>query len=56
MNLVVHKASHPQLRDYINSAVNGLLPFIQQVSCFVEAYIHFEVPNYLCFRSFKKLV
>ncbi|KAK4491835.1 hypothetical protein RD792_002612 [Penstemon davidsonii] len=30
MNIVVHKARHPQLRDYISSAVNGLLPFIQK--------------------------
>ncbi|KAG6390789.1 hypothetical protein SASPL_148534 [Salvia splendens] len=28
MNLVVHKARHPQLYDYIHVAVNGLLPFL----------------------------
>ncbi|KAI3466333.1 hypothetical protein Pfo_022996 [Paulownia fortunei] len=28
MNVVVHKARHPQLNEYIHSAVNGLLPFI----------------------------
>lgn len=45
MNLVVHKASHPQLREYINSAVNGLLPFIQKVPSF-GAYNYFEKSNY----------
>nr|XP_027061820.1 DNA polymerase zeta processivity subunit-like isoform X2 [Coffea arabica]XP_027064655.1 DNA polymerase zeta processivity subunit-like isoform X2 [Coffea arabica] len=30
MNVVVHRARHPQLRDYIHSSVNGLLPFIQK--------------------------
>ncbi|KAL3503729.1 hypothetical protein ACH5RR_038178 [Cinchona calisaya] len=30
MNVVVHRARHPQLRDYIHSTVNGLLPFIQK--------------------------
>ncbi|CAB4307449.1 unnamed protein product [Prunus armeniaca] len=30
MNLVVHTARHPELRDYIRSAVSGLHPFIQK--------------------------
>ncbi|XP_020092092.1 DNA polymerase zeta processivity subunit isoform X1 [Ananas comosus] len=30
MNVVVHKARHPQLSNYINSATNGLRPFIQK--------------------------
>ncbi|KAJ4972943.1 hypothetical protein NE237_006117 [Protea cynaroides] len=30
MSAVVHRARHPQLRDYIHSAVSGLLPFIQK--------------------------
>ncbi|PQM43089.1 hypothetical protein Pyn_03005 [Prunus yedoensis var. nudiflora] len=30
MNLVVHSARHPELRDYILSAVSGLHPFIQK--------------------------
>ncbi|KAL2473210.1 DNA polymerase zeta proCES [Forsythia ovata] len=30
MNLVVHKARHPELNEYIHSSVNGLLPFIQK--------------------------
>ncbi|KAF8380082.1 hypothetical protein HHK36_027552 [Tetracentron sinense] len=30
MNVVVQRARHPQLRDYIHSAVTGLLPFIQK--------------------------
>lgn len=34
MNVVVQRARHPQLRDYIHSAVTGLLPFIQKVGFF----------------------
>ncbi|KAJ4850439.1 hypothetical protein Tsubulata_009452 [Turnera subulata] len=30
MNLVVHRAKHPELRDYIHSAVFDLLPFLHQ--------------------------
>ncbi|KAJ6776533.1 MITOTIC SPINDLE ASSEMBLY CHECKPOINT PROTEIN MAD2 [Salix koriyanagi] len=30
MNVVVQRARHPQLRDYIHSAVSGLLPFIRE--------------------------
>lgn len=30
MSVVVQRARHPQLRDYIHSAVFGLLPFIQK--------------------------
>ncbi|KAK3033117.1 hypothetical protein RJ639_036476 [Escallonia herrerae] len=29
-NIVVQKARHPQLKEYIHDAVNGLLPFIQK--------------------------
>ena len=32
MNVVVQRARHPELRDYIHSAASGLLPFIQKVS------------------------
>ncbi|EOY13765.1 DNA-binding HORMA family protein isoform 1 [Theobroma cacao] len=32
MNVVVQRARHPQLRDYIHSAVSGLLPFIEKSS------------------------
>ncbi|XP_062018572.1 DNA polymerase zeta processivity subunit-like [Rosa rugosa] len=31
MNLVVHRTRHPELRDYIHSAVSGLLPFIKRL-------------------------
>lgn len=34
MDVVVHKACHPQLREYINSAVTGLLPFTEKVAKF----------------------
>ncbi|XP_051133667.1 DNA polymerase zeta processivity subunit [Andrographis paniculata] len=30
MNVVVHKAKHPQLNEYIHSALEGLLPFINK--------------------------
>ncbi|KMT05162.1 hypothetical protein BVRB_7g173100 [Beta vulgaris subsp. vulgaris] len=30
MNLVVHKAKHPELQEYIHSSVNGLLPFLEK--------------------------
>ncbi|KAL6553327.1 DNA polymerase zeta processivity subunit [Orobanche gracilis] len=30
MNVVVHKARHPQLNEYIHSAVYGLLPFVEK--------------------------
>ncbi|KAK6944604.1 hypothetical protein RJ641_025706, partial [Dillenia turbinata] len=30
MNLVVQKARHPQLQDYIHSSVSGLHPFVQK--------------------------
>uniref|UniRef100_A0A1J3CMR0 DNA polymerase zeta processivity subunit n=1 Tax=Noccaea caerulescens TaxID=107243 RepID=A0A1J3CMR0_NOCCA len=32
MNVVVQRARHPELRDYIHSAASGLLPFIEKVS------------------------
>ena len=31
MNLVVQKAKHPELENYIHSAVNGLVPFLEKV-------------------------
>ncbi|KAL6975083.1 hypothetical protein U1Q18_023878 [Sarracenia purpurea var. burkii] len=31
MNIVVQKARHAQLREYIHSAVTGLLPFVEKV-------------------------
>ena len=34
LNVVVHRAKHPQLRDYSHSAVTSLLPFIQKVLLF----------------------
>ncbi|XP_065870942.1 DNA polymerase zeta processivity subunit [Euphorbia lathyris] len=30
MNIVVQRAKHPELRDYIHSAITGLLPFMQK--------------------------
>lgn len=35
MNVVVHKARHPQLASYIHSATAGLLPFIEKVIAFL---------------------
>lgn len=34
MNVVVQKARYPQLREYINSSITGLLPFIEKVCKF----------------------
>ena len=44
MNLVVHKAKHPQLYDYIHVAVNGLLPFLTKVcGCFSVSIINLHL-------------
>ncbi|CAO2821392.1 unnamed protein product [Amaranthus hypochondriacus] len=32
MNLVVQKAKHPEVENYIHSAVNGLFPLLEKVS------------------------
>ncbi|KAL5579814.1 hypothetical protein UlMin_012256 [Ulmus minor] len=45
MNLVVHKARHPELRDYIHSAVWGLLPFMQKGLVERVAVIFFNNDN-----------
>uniref|UniRef100_F6H4T8 HORMA domain-containing protein n=1 Tax=Vitis vinifera TaxID=29760 RepID=F6H4T8_VITVI len=45
MNAVVQRARHPQLRDYIHSAVSGLLPFIQKGLVERVAVIFFNVDN-----------
>lgn len=38
MNVVVQRARHPELRDYIHSAASGLLPFIQKVSVCIASF------------------
>ncbi|OMO65775.1 DNA-binding HORMA [Corchorus capsularis] len=45
MNVVVQKARHPQLREYIHSAVSGLLPFIQKGLVERVAVIFFNNDN-----------
>ncbi|PRQ30591.1 putative HORMA domain-containing protein [Rosa chinensis] len=45
MNLVVHRARHPELRDYIHSAVSGLLPFIKKGLVERVAVIFFDSDN-----------
>ncbi|KAM5586686.1 DNA polymerase zeta processivity subunit [Rosa sericea] len=45
MNLVVHTARHPELRDYIHSAVSGLLPFIKKGLVERVAVIFFDRDN-----------
>ncbi|POO01534.1 HORMA domain containing protein [Trema orientale] len=45
MNLVVHRARHPQLRDYIHTAVWGLLPFIEKGLVERVAVIFFNTDN-----------
>lgn len=34
MNVLVHKARHPQLREYIHDTLAGLIPFIHKVYIF----------------------
>lgn len=45
MNVVVQRARHPQLRDYIHSAITGLLPFIQKGMIERVAVIFFNSEN-----------
>ncbi|PSR95500.1 DNA polymerase zeta processivity subunit like [Actinidia chinensis var. chinensis] len=45
MNIVVQKARHPQLREYIHSAVTGLLPFIEKGLVERVAVIFFDTEN-----------
>ncbi|XVF79381.1 hypothetical protein PTKIN_Ptkin14bG0217600 [Pterospermum kingtungense] len=45
MNVVVQRARHPQLREYIHSAVSGLLPFIQKGLVERVAVIFFDADN-----------
>ncbi|KAK3224711.1 hypothetical protein Dsin_004573 [Dipteronia sinensis] len=45
MNVVVQRARQPQLRDYIQSAVNGLLPFIRKGLVERVAVIFFNTDN-----------
>ncbi|GAV64104.1 HORMA domain-containing protein [Cephalotus follicularis] len=45
MTLVVQRARHPQLQDYIHSAVHGLLPFIQKGLVERVAVIFFSTDN-----------
>ncbi|XP_059661842.1 DNA polymerase zeta processivity subunit [Cornus florida] len=45
MNVVVQKARHPQLQEYVNSAVTGLLPFIQKGLVERVAVIFFNIKN-----------
>ncbi|CAL9215243.1 unnamed protein product [Arabidopsis halleri] len=45
MNVVVQRARHPELRDYIHSAAYGLLPFIQKGLVERVAVIFFSEDN-----------
>eukprot|EP00262_Sarcandra_glabra_P021725 TRINITY_DN929_c1_g1_i1.p1 TRINITY_DN929_c1_g1~~TRINITY_DN929_c1_g1_i1.p1 ORF type:complete len:205 (-),score=24.81 TRINITY_DN929_c1_g1_i1:232-846(-) len=45
MNVVVHRALHPQLKDYIPSAVQGLFPFINKGLVERVAVIFFDKEN-----------
>ncbi|KAL6201891.1 hypothetical protein ACLB2K_025603 [Fragaria x ananassa] len=45
MNLVVHRARHPELRDYIHSAVLGLLPSIKKGLVERVSVIFFDSDN-----------
>ncbi|XP_042502674.1 DNA polymerase zeta processivity subunit [Macadamia integrifolia] len=45
MSAVVHRARHPQLRDYIHSAVTGLRPFIEKGLVDRVAVVFFNSDN-----------
>ncbi|KAJ7948918.1 DNA polymerase zeta processivity subunit like [Quillaja saponaria] len=45
MNVVIQRARHPQLRDYIHSSVSGLRPFIEQGLVERVAVIFFNNDN-----------
>ncbi|KAK9275499.1 hypothetical protein L1049_022766 [Liquidambar formosana] len=55
MNVVVQRARHPQLREYIHSAVTGLLPFIQKGLVERVAVIFFDINNIPVERFIVKL-
>ncbi|XP_030553678.1 DNA polymerase zeta processivity subunit isoform X2 [Rhodamnia argentea] len=45
LSLVVHRARHPQLRDYIHMAVSGLQPFIEKGLIERVAVVFFDTGN-----------
>jgi hypothetical protein len=45
MNVVVQRARHPELRDYIHSAASGLLPFIEKGLVERVAVVFFSEDN-----------
>lgn len=45
LNLVVHKARHPELREYIHDALTGLLPYVQKGLVERVAVIFFNNEN-----------
>ncbi|KAK9156316.1 hypothetical protein Sjap_003796 [Stephania japonica] len=45
MNVVVHKARHPQLKEYIHSTVTALQPFIQKGIVETVAVVFFNKDN-----------
>ncbi|XP_010272318.1 PREDICTED: DNA polymerase zeta processivity subunit isoform X1 [Nelumbo nucifera] len=55
MNVVVQRTRHPQLREYIHSAVTGLLPFIQKGLVERVAVIFFNNENVPAERFIFKL-
>ncbi|XP_062082342.1 DNA polymerase zeta processivity subunit isoform X2 [Humulus lupulus] len=56
MNLVVQRAHHPELRDYIHSSVWGLFPFIEKGLVERVAVIFFNTDNNPVERFIFKLV
>ncbi|XP_030448123.1 DNA polymerase zeta processivity subunit-like isoform X1 [Syzygium oleosum] len=45
LNLVVHRARHPQLRNYIQMSVSGLQPFIEKGLIERVAVVFFDMEN-----------
>ncbi|KAI3440308.1 HORMA domain-containing protein, partial [Psidium guajava] len=55
LSLVVHRARHPQLRDYIHMAVSGLQPFIEKGLIERVAVVFFDTENVPLERFILKL-
>ncbi|XP_023645071.1 DNA polymerase zeta processivity subunit isoform X2 [Capsella rubella] len=56
MNMVVQRARHPELRDYIHSAASGLLPFVEKGLVERVAVVFFSEDNVSVERFIFKLM
>lgn len=51
MNVVVNKARHPQLANYIHSSLFALLPYIEKVFPFCSIFFSFNFCDFAHFNS-----